>query len=396
MNTMSRVVSLLVVLAAAAGCGGGGSGGSAPSAAPLNPLYVIGGSSNCNDSNSGSANAPLCTVSRAAHIARTGYTIIVGPGTYRESVTTDRPGQQVPQGIAFYADTKGTVTGGRAGDVVIAPPAGQAGFNISNTGMDGNGNRPIIDGFTVQGATDAGIVIKGGDSFIVQSCVVTGTNGDGIRIQSTMDAVVFNNLVYGNSGGGVLIVQGAPRAQVLSNTITRNDGRGITVGNTTLAAPTSTIANNIIQSNGSDSSIKIFPPGDLDYSRGVNLVLPGTYIPPSIEGQHDIHADAVFVDPLHGIFTLVATSPAVDQGQKLDMVMTRDPTVVFDPTPGFAGGEIPCFEQALIPRNNQSVCEVTLTAYLNDRTTTGGNACDQRALDLGFHALPATRCTGAS
>jgi parallel beta-helix repeat protein len=383
------------------GCGGGGgSGGSGSSPPPPNPLFVINASTRCNDSNSGgSRNDPLCNVSRAAQIALSGYTIIVGPGTYRETVTTARQNQQVPQGIAFYADTKGAVTGGRSGDVIIEPPTGSAGFNISNTGMDDNGNPPIIDGFTIRNATDAGIVIKGGGpnggSFIVQSCVVTGTNGDGIRIQGADDALVANNLVYSNTGNGILISQGSKRATMLNNTITQNDGRGITVGNATLAAPTSTIRNNIIQTNGGDASIKIFPNGDQDYSGGFNLVLPDSYIPTNIENSHDIHKDAAFVDPVGGVFYVVGVSPAINAGTSVDNISTKDPTVVYDPDPAVSGDEIPCFEEPLIPRNNQSVCEVSLKDYLNDRTATGANSCDRGAPDLGFHTLPAEACTGS-
>jgi len=381
MHTFTRALAGLAVCSAItfAGCGGGGGGGGGSSAPPPpNPLYVrtIG-----NDANSGgSPEDALGTILQAAQLARNGYTIVVGPGTYRESVTTDRAGQ-VPQGVRFFADIRGTLTGDDPGPVLVQPRSG-SGFNISNTGPVTVGGRvvnPIIDSFTVEGANGVGINISGGSNFTIQSCVVTGAADFGIRVGGTADALVLNNLVYDNAGS-IAVVQGAKNAQLINNTIALNEDRGITVGNSAEAAPGVVIHNNIIQGNSADEAIKDFPPGDATYMGGFNLVLPDFYNPMTLRSNKDIHADARFVSPPQGDFHLLASSPALNVGLSQNDLTTVDPLLV--------GNGTSCMI------STSSKCVVKVTDYLHDRTASGGNACDQGALDLGFHTPPVTRCTG--
>src|SRR5262245_14538868 len=137
MRSLSTTIVAFILASAVVGCGGGGGGGSS-APPPPNPLYV---STRGNDSNSGaSPDDALRTILQAAQIAQNGYTIIVAPGVYHDSVTTDRAGQ-VPQGVRFFADVRGTLTGEDAGAVTIRPAHG-AGFDISNTGpADVGGHR---------------------------------------------------------------------------------------------------------------------------------------------------------------------------------------------------------------------------------------------------------------
>src|SRR5215468_7830690 len=132
---INRTVVLigLVVFSIVGGCGGGGGGdGGSPNAPPPpNPLFVrVGG----NDNNSGAdANNALASISRAAQLARSNYTIYVGAGTYRAEVNTARAGAAAPNALTFIADVTGAQTRD-AGDVIIDVTGvrGAAGFNLAN------------------------------------------------------------------------------------------------------------------------------------------------------------------------------------------------------------------------------------------------------------------------
>lgn len=342
-------------------CGGGGGGAPPAAPPPPNPLYVR---TSGKDANTGAdPDNALRTISKAASIVRSDYKVIVGPGTYREGVTTSAVGT-APQGLTFLADTTGQQTGDAAGPVVLdgQGTGDGAGFNLFNSGGT------LIDGFTITNFTDAGIVIKShSDNLTMQNCIIFSNPGDGIRVQDSANVLVFNNLIYGNAGTGVALVgptAGSPDGHVINNTIFANQFRGLTVGTSTTSSQRAFVRNNIIQNSGTDFSIKVFAPppatvprSDVGYDADFNLVFPATYQPTNVEGRHDIARDAQFVNAATGNFHLRTTSPAIDAGFSL------------------------------------SGMQQELQNFLRGRTTTGGNDCDKSALDLGYHYLPDTRCT---
>jgi parallel beta-helix repeat protein len=283
-------------------------------------------------------------VVRAAQLALDGYKIVVAPGTYQGDITTSRQGK-VPQRVQFVADTSGAQTGTVAGPVTIN--GGSNGFNLTNS--DGT----LIDGFTVTGTTDFGIVIKNGsDGLIIQNSVVHDNDDDGIHVQDSKGVLVFNNLIYSNSGHGIALVgsvSGSPNGQVISNTIYNNAGHGIQFGSTTDASPGGFVRNNIVENSG-EENIKVFtsPRSDLNHSEDFDLVFPPSYFPtnPPLPHPHDINVDAQFVSTSREDFHLKAGSPAINAGDVLDP---------------------------------------TLTAELTVRTTTGAAADNDGQLDLGYH-----------
>jgi parallel beta-helix repeat protein len=329
-----------------------------PPPTPSNRLYVR---TSGSDSNTGANPAiALRSISKAADISRSGSTVVVGPGTYPEGVTT----VVALQDVTFLADPSGQLTGDAPGAVVLDGTAAgeEAGFNLSNA------SGTLIDGFTISGFSDAGVLIKGGsDNLRVQQCVIFGNASDGIRVQDSANVLVFNNLIYGNGGSGVAIAgatSGSPNAEVINNTIVGNQVRGLTVGTSTRASPGAFVHNNIIQDNGQDVSIKVFAPppsgvpnSNVGYQGDFNLVLPSAYLPSTIKGRHDIALDAQFVNADAGDFHLRGGSPAINAGDSLNGLPD-------------------------------------LRAILRTLTTTGGTACDKSALDLGYH-YPAARCTAA-
>lgn len=376
----------LVCVTATTFVGCGGSSGSPSNPPPPNPLYVR---QSGNDDNTGAdPSTALRSINRAAQLARGGYTIVVGAGTYPGNITTDRPGE-VPDGVVFVADVRGLVTGD-AGPVTIDAGAAGPGFSLSNTGplrQGGKTLRPTVDGFTIVNATDGGVVIKGGLDFIVQNCTVSGTAGSGIRLQGTASSLVFNNLIYRNTtsarveGVGLAVTQGSNGNQLVNNTIALNESHGIRVGNSDEASTGTFIRNNIIQANGGDASLKIFfPPNtQVTYTGGFNLVLPDVYNPASIRRNQDIHVDAQFVNSLQNNFALQLTSPALNAGitPKVD-------------TGGGVFVDIRTVDRLRDPLEGE---DVTLGEFLADRTATATNDCDTGSPDLGVHTPPPQRCT---
>jgi len=267
-----------------------------------------------NDENDGATTgSPLASIARAAQIAWDDYTIVVQAGVYRNPVTSAVVGK-TPKRLRFAA------VGTAILDVSTTP--GAAGFSFSNA--DGY----VIDGFTVRGAGDAGIVFKSGsDDIVIRNCRIAGNRGsrsDGIRIQDSLNALIFNNLVYDNRGIGIRIggtQTGSAGAQVINNTIYSNDSRGIEIGSSQAASPNAVVLNNIIEANyGAQDQVKVESTGSLvGYNGDYNLVYPARYTPGSgrIQGRHDLNLESRVINPAGGDFHLAASSPAIDAGHPL-------------------------------------------------------------------------------
>ncbi|MBI1816377.1 MAG: right-handed parallel beta-helix repeat-containing protein [Deltaproteobacteria bacterium] len=336
------------------GCGGGGSS-APPTPPPPNPLYVrVSG----NDTNTGTdPTTALRTISKAALIARDGYTIIVGTGTYREGVTTDRTGNPA-QALRFIADESGAQTGDGPGPVVIDAAGSRvgAGFRISKS------PGTLIDGFTITHGSDGGIVIKSGShDLTIEHCTVFNNSGDGIRVQDSRSVLILNNLIYANGGLGLGIVgqgSGSHDVRIFNNTVVDNGTRGITIGNTQAGSPGAMLRNNIVQNNGGDSNIRVYTPppasvprSEVGYDEDFDLVFPPTFRPDNLpHGGHVLVTDAQFVNQGGGDYHVSGSSPTIDKGFDLNL----------------PSGELD---------------------RLHERTTTRVDA-DIGPLDLGYHFLP--------
>jgi hypothetical protein len=301
-----------------------------------------------------SPDTALRTISRATSLAKSGYRIVVGPGTYHESVANSTSGG-APQNLQFVADAGGELTDDGAGAVVVdaTASANGAGFRFSGS-SDG-----VVDGFVITGANDAAVIVRGGSNRVaVRNCTIFANAGAGIRVQDAAEAFVFNNLIYGNGAQGVAIVgnaAGSPGARVFNNTIVGNGDRGITIGTSNAASSNAFVRNNILQNNGGRTeppleNIKVFtqPASVSGYNGDFNLVFPATYLPTSIAGDHDAKSDALFEFAGGNDFRLRPESPAINAGDML----TRD-----------------------------------LEAVLYGRAT-NADGLDEGRLDLGFHFAP--------
>jgi parallel beta-helix repeat protein len=305
------------------GCGGGSSGGPPPPPPP-NPLYVrVSGS----DTNTGAdLNNALRSISKAALIARDGYKIIVGAGTYIEGVTTDRTGNPA-KALMFIADESGSQTGDGPGPVVINAAGSRvgAGFRISKS------PGTLIDGFTIIHGSDGGIVIKSGSNDLtIEHCTVFNNSGDGIRVQDSPSVLILNNLIYANGGLGLGIVgqgAGSRDARIFNNTIVANGTRGITIGNTQAGSPGAMLRNNIVQNNAGDSNIRTYTPppanvprSDVGYDEDFDLVFPPKFLPANLpHGGHVLITDAQFVNEGSGDYHVRGSSPTIDKGIDLNL-----------------------------------------------------------------------------
>jgi hypothetical protein len=329
MRRSSALISGLVLLTA---CGGGGGGGNPPSTMP-ETFYV---NPDGSDDNDGLApDRPFRTLVRAVDGLVAGDTVYVAPGTY--PVLPAAPGEPQPtevaeihdvdgtaaQPISLIADATGEKTGTSPGEVIVDGQNAAIGLRLSRA------THVIIDGFRViraKGNNGAGIQVRSdSNDTTVRNCVVTA-GADGVRVENSNDALIFNNLIYNNDNRGIRISNGSVRARVINNTIVNNDNRGIAIGgaNAQNIAPTgATLRNNIIQNNSNVSiSIEDGPPSALEgFSGNFDLVFYAnladqtkTYRPTTIVGANDVNLDAQFVDAANGDFHLSASSPAINAG----------------------------------------------------------------------------------
>ena len=145
-----------------------------------------------DDSGDGSAEAPFKTISKAAAAAAAGTTIVVGAGTYPETV-------KLRAGISLR--------GAGSTAVIIAPPTGQA-------GVVADGAAAItLQGFAVRGAGNVGISVAH-SSATVTDIAVSGTQrvtvkeklvgGHGIQFTDATTVRLDHVTVRDNEGTGLL------------------------------------------------------------------------------------------------------------------------------------------------------------------------------------------------
>jgi parallel beta-helix repeat protein len=309
-NTITILVAALLLPA----CGGGG-GGSA--ASRPDTFYVRGKAG--DDRNDGlSPTSALRTISAAVSRATDGDKIVVGPGLYEESVV-DPPTGTAASPVVFLADSTGVMTGDSAGAVRV--DAGESAYAFRITGA----SFVTIDGFVVTGARGenaAGIFVRSGSNHVtIRDCVIFG-NRDGIRVENSDDALIFNNLLFDNSNRGIRIAgntDGSQRASLINNTVVASGNDGISIG--TAGVPCGAVLRgNLIQSSQT-RNIDVDSDSAAGYAGDFNLVFPATLSPSIRPGTHDVNADARFVNSDGDDYHLsqigsgqAITSPAVDTG----------------------------------------------------------------------------------
>ncbi|HVM97445.1 MAG TPA: right-handed parallel beta-helix repeat-containing protein, partial [Candidatus Acidoferrales bacterium] len=150
----------------------------------------------------------LASVNKAASLlSNWGDSVIVGPGTYDEgNVTPPRDGIE-GHPVSFIADTNGTVTGDTPGAVVLKPSgAATTGFLLLGR------HHVLIDGFTIIGASDAGIQVRRSPTGIESNTItirnVIARDGArrGIDISAFGPVVIQHCIAQNNASAGINII----------------------------------------------------------------------------------------------------------------------------------------------------------------------------------------------
>ena len=305
---MYKLISLTLLLA----CAGGAH--RTARAEPPRHLYV---ETSGSDAGSGARHAPFRTITRAAHAATAGTTVHVGPGTYRENVTTDAHG--TPDARIRYVSTVkwgAMIVGGGTEalwtnrgdytDIVDFDLSGSTRLGIANyashTLVSGN----HVHHLTVSGgcSADGGAGInnanyRASDGDIVGNVVHDiGVPGQCNQVQgiysSNPGGRIANNIVYRASAYGIQLWHAANRVLIANNTVFANGsarmGGGILIGagdhpggvvldhtkvinnivfknpavsireycnpGQACTGPNNTVANNLVFGNGSDIALR--------------------------------------------------------------------------------------------------------------------------------------------
>lgn len=323
--------------------------GSTAVAASTGNLYVaVTGS----DSNPGTQAAPVKTITRADVLAKAGYTIHVGAGTYKVSAPS--------LGSAGIKTTKSGTASARIR--FVSDVKGAAKLVVSGTGItwDSRGSYVDIDGFDISGSGRHGILAAGANltmsnNFIHDLTISGGCNGSGGAAIDTYGPVgnvvinanvvrnigykmigscntvqgiyianpnniVTNNIVSGVAAVGIQQWHGATASTIVNNTVFHNK-EGILLGQgdagTTTGSANNYVANNIVYDNTTYGIIEGGKVGgnnryanNLVISSGTNWRVKG-----AVSGS--ISANPLFVNYQAngtGNYRVQSNSTAIDKG----------------------------------------------------------------------------------
>lgn len=181
------------------------------------------------------------TIQGGVNRVATGGTVIVCPGTYKESVSiTKRLTLQGQGGPVVDATGKGYGIGAGADHVTVT------GMTVRNAGVNAPSAGP---GDGIVSAAIVGGVPQGGNYLTIKNNVLTGNMGAGIDLISTRGGLIQNNRSNGN-GIGINVVDdfGAPvqNNQIIGNTASNNlVGCGIALASHTGAG----VIGNVVKNN---------------------------------------------------------------------------------------------------------------------------------------------------
>ena len=162
-------------------------------------------------------NADFTTIQAAVTAAAPGATIVVCPGTYRESVTITKNDLRIR-------------AKGAPGTVVLDGLAQTllAGFYVQNA------SGILINGFRIQNFHEAGILLDNGDGNRIRKNVATGAHHDGIELRlGSSGNRIEHNLAIDNLAAnacGVQIRDVGSTGNLVRHNVTINNNWGIRVG----------------------------------------------------------------------------------------------------------------------------------------------------------------------
>lgn len=239
----------------------------APANAVVSTIYVQSGTG-CSDSGVGSSSKPFCTIGKAASVVQPGQTVMVGGGSYPETVTISAKGtatapirfvgQSTPTfQLATWVGSNGGTT---SGDHAFVLNGAQY---VTITGMALSGNKEAVltensqnvtldslETVNQQGSV-ADVHVSGSSNVTIsRSTLEYGVNVDSSSTGTTISANVLEGSPLDGAGGlfAAVRVTGATGTTVESNTINPMfcaDGIALTAASTGAV-----ISNNIVDTTG--------------------------------------------------------------------------------------------------------------------------------------------------
>jgi len=203
----------------------------------------------CVNSSDASCTTHEPTIQAAVTAAASGDIILVGPGTYNEQVTITQDDLSL-----FGAQAGNDAQKGR-GDAKK-----ESTVNSANGAFVVNGNRVILDGFTIQGANDHQAIVGNKDGLKVFNNIIqenSGVNGMGLFTQGKSNLMVRRNL-FRNETYGVFVAT-TSNAIVSDNTFNGNNSSSFNAAAMVLNETTSNIKVTNNQGDNNQTFIVIGP-----------------------------------------------------------------------------------------------------------------------------------------
>ncbi|MFI5367320.1 MAG: right-handed parallel beta-helix repeat-containing protein, partial [Candidatus Binatia bacterium] len=242
------------------------------------------------------------SIANTAKTAPAGATIIVGPGLYAPVVFQ---AGDIQDGLYFFADVTGELTGASPAPVVIEARGGAAAVKLSGQ------SNVIFDSFTLRGGAVAGFLAVSSPGTTVEDCIISGNRDNGVLFQDADNGLVFNNLVTNGGGVGIQVL-GSAGVEVINNTVYGSAQSGLSVSG---ASSDTFVENNIFSHNRQGIVVDASATG---YQADFNLNTDGYHGTGS--GPDDVLTDPELIFPAQGDptggadFHLAQSSPAIDAG----------------------------------------------------------------------------------
>ncbi len=180
--------------------------GSEIAAAAAGVIYYVDNTNpSCSDTlNNGLASStPFCTIGHASNLADAGITVSVLAGTYAETVKPNANG--VAGSPITYSAAPGVVVTGEAGNA-----ANGGGFRLYGK------NYIVIDGFTITGTADYGIIATSSTFITISNnhvsysgTAVSAGLRPGIYLTATTNSILTGNITDHNTSDGIRLNNGS-------------------------------------------------------------------------------------------------------------------------------------------------------------------------------------------
>jgi hypothetical protein len=217
-------------------------GGARPAAAGSTTIWVDGGSraGRCSDQTASPIGAsrtrPLCSLGRAAQLARPGDTVMIRAGAYRETLAPRRSGTPTAP-IRFTAAERG---------VVIAADGLTAGLNVQGV------HDLRFAGITVAGASRQGVWVSNAARVSLVGVTIRDNRGPAVQLKQVSDVRIDRAMIKANAGAGIMELGGVRRGRYLATRIDANgrDGQPYNGDGIILNGSGAIVRGNTITDNG--------------------------------------------------------------------------------------------------------------------------------------------------